>query len=272
MNIKKIIIYSIAILVLIASFVCYAILTKDQRYKEIAFEISYPSDTLFFKTDLDSFVRKNCPVIVGKRTDSVSLIELEKKLKEYPYLETVDIVTNQGVVTVKAKQEKVIAKVFDAKNRLFYLAKSGKILPESPLSAGRVVVVNGNISIAYKPHSFADAEEKNDSLKNTKGYYSSIYTAWKIADYLDENAFWKAQIGQIYVDENGEIKLATTVGEHIVIFGKIRCCDNGSEIVKQRFENLKNVYKQGFRITGWDRYKTINLKFGLEIPCERRIE
>ncbi|MCL2130890.1 MAG: hypothetical protein FWH36_00320 [Lentimicrobiaceae bacterium] len=272
MNRKKIVIYSLAIVVLVGCFVCYAVLTKDQRYKEVAFEIAYPSDSLFTPADLEDYVKKNCPEIIGKLTDSVNLAAFEKKLREFVYLESVNSLTNQGVVTVKAKQEKVIAKVFDAKNNLFYLAKSGKVLPESPLSAGRVVVANGNISLQYKPHLFANAEEKIDSLKNTKGNYSSIYTVWKIVDYLDENEFWQAQIGQIYVDENGDIKLVPTVGNHLIVFGKIRYCDDASKEVEQRFDNLKNVYKQGFKITGWDRYKTINLKFGQEIPCERRIE
>jgi len=215
---------------------------------------------------LDSFVRKNCPVVVGKLTDSVNLVDFEKKLKEYPYLESVDIVTNQGIVTVKAKQEKVIAKVFGTGEKRFYLAKSGNILPESPLAAGRVVVVNGHLS---KEESPAKTEKNLDSLKNKKGYHSGIYTAWKIACYLDENEFWKSQIGQIYIDEMGDAKLIPTVGEQLIIFGKIRYCDNASQEVEQRFENLKNVYK-GFKITGWNRYKTINLKFGSEIPCEKR--
>ena len=269
MSIKKIIVYLFAILILIGCFVAYAVLTKNQRYREIVFEIAYPSDSLFTSADLSSFVRKNAPEIIGKPADSVDLAAFGKKLKDYPYLESVKIVTNQGVVTVKAKQEKVIAKVFSKENRLFYLAKSGKILPESPFPTGRVVVVNGNISIADNPHLFANEEEKSDSLKKSKGSYSSVYTVWKIADYLDENEFWKAQIGQIYVDEGGDVKLVPTVGEHLVIFGQIRYCDNASEEVEQRFENLKNVYKQGFRITGWNRYKTINLKFGQEIPCEK---
>jgi cell division protein FtsQ len=272
MNIKRIVVYALAILVLIGCFVGYAVLTKDQRYKKVVFEIVYPSDTLFTKDDLKNYADKHSPVIAGQFVDSVKLLDFEQKLKKYPYLETVDIVTNQGIVTVKAKQEKVIAKVFTVENKLFYLAKSGKILPDSLFSAGRVVVANGNISIRYKPFSFADTEEKNSSLKKIKGNYSSLYTIWKIADYLDENAFWKAQIGQIYIDGNGDVQLTPTVGEHLVIFGKIRYCDNPSEEVEQRFDKLKNVYKQGFKITGWERYKTINLKFGNGIPCEKRIE
>ena len=271
-NIKKIIIYLLVILVLIGCFVCYVILTKDQRYKDVVFEITYPSDTLFTVSDLEVYAKKNCPVIVEKLIDSVKLLDFKRNLEKYPYLESVDIVTNQGVVTVKAKQEKVIAKVFGTKNELFYLAKSGKILPNNSFSAGRVVVANGNIPFQYKPLFFANAEEKNDSLKNTKGNYSSIYTLWKIAAYLDENPFWKAQIGQLYVDENGDIKLVPTVGNHLIVFGKIRYSHNASQVVEQRFDNLKNIYKQGFKITGWDRYKTINLKFGQEIPCERRVE
>ena len=269
---KKLVIYVVATLILIGCFVGYAVLTKDQRYKDVVFEITYPSDTLFTDADLDAYMKKNCPVVVGQRIDSVNLVEFDKKLKEFPYLESVDIVTNQGIVIVKAKQEKVIAKVFNTKNELFYLAKSGKLLPIDSLPAGRVVVANGTISQRYKPHTFANAEEKNDSLKNAKGYYSNIYTVWKIADYLDENVFWKAQIGQMYVDENNDINLITTVGEQRVIFGKFRYCDNASEEVKQRFDNLKSVYKQGFKIIGWDKYKTINLKFGQEVYGERKIE
>ena len=269
MSIKKIVIYAAAILVLIGCFVCYAVLTKDQRYKEMVFEIEYQEDTLFTSTDLANYVKENCPAVVGKLIDSVKLLDFGQKLKKYPYLESVDIVTNQGVVIVKAKQEKVVAKVFDAKDQQFYLTQSGKILPESPLSAGRVVVVNGHISLKESP---AEIEKKLDSLKNTKGNHSSIYTAWKIANYVEENEFWKAQIGQIYADENGDINLVTTLGEPLVIFGKIRRCDNASQEVEQRFENLKDIYKEGFKITGWNRYKTINLKFGREVYCERIIE
>jgi len=270
MNIKKIVIYGVAIFILIGCFVCYAILTKNQRYKKMVFEIVYPSDTLFTVADLEFYVKKNCPDVVGKFSDSVNLIDFEKKLEEYPYLEFVDVITNQGVVIVKAKQEKVIAKVFSAENKRFYLAKSGRILPDnSPLSAGRVVVANGKISGKDNP---IDIIAKIDSLQKLKGVFPSVYAVWKIADYLDEDPFWEAQIGQIHADENGDITLIPTVGDHLVIFGKIRYCDDASREVKKRFNNLKNVYKQGFKITGWDKYKTINLKFGQEIPCERRVE
>lgn len=270
MSIKRIIVYVVAILVLIGCFVGYAILTKNQRYKKVVYEISYPSDTLFTSEDLRKYADKHCPAIADQSVDSVKLLDFERKLKNYPYLETVDVVTNQGTVTVKAKQEKVIAKVFTAENKLFYLAKSGKVLPDSSLSAGRVVVANGNIFIQYRPFLYANMEEKTDTLNRKQNYYSTLYTIWKIADYLDEDEFWQAQIGQIYIDAKGDVLLTPTVGEHLVIFGKIRHCDKPSEVVAQRFENLKSVYKQGFKITGWDRYKTINLKFGSGIPCERK--
>jgi cell division protein FtsQ len=270
---KKLVIYIMAILVLAGCFIAYSVLTKNQRYKEVVFEIAYPSDTLFTVADLEVFVKKNCPEVVGQLIDSVSLLDFAKELKKYPFLDTADIVTNQGVVTVKARQEKVIAKVFGKSGNRFYLAKSGKLLPDSSLPAGRVVVANGNIADRYKPNIFANAEEKKmDSLKNLKGAYSTLYTVWKIADYLDKNEFWKAQIGQIYVDDSGDINLITTVGEQCVIFGKILYCEKPSQEVKQRFDNLKSVYKQGFKITGWDKYKTINLKFGQEVPCEKRVE
>jgi len=269
MSIKKIIVYLVAVLILIGCFVAYAILTKNQRYKDVVFEITYPSDSLFSPMDLNSFVKENAPEIIGKRIDSVDLADFWEKVKDYPYLESVNIVTNQGVVTIKAKQEKVIAKIVSVDNKWHYLAKSGKIMPESPLPAGRVVIANGHIPLQYK---LAELEEKVDSLKKLKGNFPSTYTVWKIANFLDENEFWNAQIGQIGVNEKEDITLVPTVGDHLIVFGKIQYNENASEEIKQRFDNLKNVYKKGFKITGWDKHKTINLKFGYRVPCEKRVE
>jgi len=268
---KDKIFYGLAMLVLIGIFTAYAYLIRNQRYRQVVYEITYPSDTLFTSEDLRKYADTHFPAIADQSVDSVKLLDFKRKLREYPYLETVDVITNQGIVTVKAVQEKVIAKVFTADNKLFYLAKSGKLLPDSPLPAGRQVVANGNISIQYKPALYANAEEKNDSLINLKGHYSSLYTIWKIADFLDENEFWQAQIGQIYIDAKRNVLLIPTMGEHHIIFGKIRGCDNPADVIAERFENLKTIYKQGFKITGWDRYQTINLKFGAGmIPCEKR--
>ena len=67
-----------------------------------------------------------------------------------------------------------------------------------------------------------------------------------------------------------EMELIPTIGEHVILFGKISTVKNIDEEIKQRFTNLKNLYIEGFRITGWDKYKSINLKYETRIPCERK--
>ena len=93
---------------------------------------------------------------------------------------------------------------------------------------------------------------------------------WKMVCFIENDPFWKAQISQIYVNEGQNLELIPTIGEHVILFGNVAFADDIDEAIRQRFENLKNLYVNGFKITGWDKYQSINLKHGTEIPCERR--
>ena len=269
--VKKVIIYVLFFIILIACFVMYIILSKGRKYEEIVYKIEYPSDTLFTESELAEYVEKNCPAVLGLPFDSVNLTTFERIVDAYPFLEDADVINNRGTLIVKAKQEKIIAKIFNKNNEQFLLSESGKLVPLSKHSAGRLVVVNGYISIKYVSHY--KVKEAKDSLANKEKspkYYSTLYSIWQIARFINNDPFWKAQIGQIYVNENQEIELIPTVGEHVILFGRISGEDAQKDI-SEKFKNLKTIYTQGFRITAWDKYKTINLKYGTEIPCEKRV-
>ena len=277
MNSKKnIIIYSLFAVVFIACFVFYSILSKGKTYTNILYEIEYPSDTLFTEEEFSQYVKKVHSPVIGKLIDSVNLSLFEKKIETFPYISNADVINNRGTLLIKAKQEKIIAKIFNSKDEQFYLAKSGKLVPKSKSTAGRILVVNGYINKQYSENQFVynvcknKNEEKNEKKKKEKTNYSTLFLVWKIACFIENDPFWKAQISQLYVNSNQDIELIPTVGEHVVLFGSISSLENIDKAIRQKFNNLEYLYTDGFKITGWDKYKSINLKYGTEIPCERK--
>ena len=265
MSKKNIIIYSLFAIVFVACFVFYSILSKGKAYKNMVFDIEYLSDTLFTEEEFSQYVVKVHPPIIGKLIDSVNLSIFEREIETFPYISNADVINNRGTLIIKAQQEKIIAKIFNNKNEQFYLAESGKLVPKSKNTAGRLIVINGNIDKQYSNNYFV---HKDSNLGKNKDFI--LYIVWKMTCFIENDPFWKAQISQIYVSEGQKLELIPTIGEHVILFGDIASAENIDEVIKQRFENLKNLYIDGFKITGWDKYKSINLKFGTEIPCEMR--
>ncbi len=253
MKIRRIIIIIILILAIIGMLILYAILSQDRKVDKIIYHIEYLSSPLFEESDLDKFVKDSCGILVGKLVKEINLSDIEKKISTYPYLQSVEIIANtRGDIIVKAVQHKVIVKVFNVKEEIFYLSEKGNILPLSAKPCDRILIANGEIYQSYEKATIINKKKNN-----------IIYNIWKLASYIENNSFWKLQIAQIYINLQKEIELVPTVGEHTILFGGI---DN----IDEKFNNLKNLYTKGFKITGWNKFSRINLKFGNQIPCEKR--
>ena len=139
-------------------------------------------------------------------------------------------------------------KIINRYGESFYLDDEGIVMPLSKKHSAHVLIVSGNIS-----HKLRDTV-KNNSIVN------KIYT---LAKSITEDEFFKAQIEQIYINNKKEIELIPKVGNHIIIFGKI-------ENTKEKLEKLKLFYTKGIKKTGWNNYKTINLKYRNQIVCTKK--
>ncbi|MDR1182750.1 MAG: hypothetical protein LBL13_12300 [Bacteroidales bacterium] len=265
MSKKNIVVYIIFSVIFVVCFVFYAILSKEQTYQKIVYRIEYKSDALFTEEEFNRYVMKAYPQIIGRPFDSVNLSLLEKKIEKYPYISNADVINNRGTLVIKATQDKIIAKIFNDRDEQFLLAESGKLVPKTKNTSGRIIVVNGCIGKRYSDNYFISPQETTAN----KQRYSSLNLVWRIARFIEKEPFWKAQISQIYVNEKQELELVPTIGEHIILFGSVNVHEDAEQVIRQRFDNLKNLYVDGFKITGWDKYKSINLKYGTEIPCKK---
>ena len=165
-----------------------------------------------------------------------------------------------GRLIIKLRQRKPILRVFAGKTS-FYIDHKGRVMPVSKKYTAHVPIANGSLKLDYASlliQTNTDPSEMDSTL------IPQIYfDLFNFANYLDSDPFWKAQIEQLYVDKDSEFELIPRVGNHTIVFGDVYNLES-------KFEKLKIFYLEGLSKTGWNEYKTINLKFNDQVVCTKR--
>ncbi|MBA3972491.1 MAG: hypothetical protein H0X46_10205, partial [Bacteroidetes bacterium] len=108
-------------------------------------------------------------------------------------------------------------------------------------------------------HSISDIGK--DSLLSALSLLDEIYA---MANYINADKFWSAQIQQIYINKDRDMELVPLAGDHKIVFGDTTFMDT-------KFKKLLTFYQQGLNTTGWwDKYSIINLKFKNQIVCTKK--
>ncbi len=191
--------------------------------------------------------------------DSFNVTDLERKLSKNSSIKEVQVFkTVDGNLNIEVKQRRPIVRIF-SKNESYYIDENGNLMLTTSKYTSRLLVVSGEINepfINRYKFSYASLE---DSLK-AKTRLDDIY---KMAKFIDESEFWKAQIEQIYVNKVYDFELVTKVGNHKIVFG-------GVDNLESKFEKLMFFYKKGLSKTGWNEYSELNLKYKNQVVCTKR--
>ena len=124
----------------------------------------------------------------------------------------------------------------------------------------RVLVINGYINESYTGNYKSNAK----TMGNDTSVHSDLPSIYKIASYINRDAFWKAQITQVFVDSAKEFVLIPRVGGQRIMLGD-------TTNLKQKLDKLFVLYKDGFNSNGkWNEYATINLKYKHQIICTKK--
>lgn len=178
------------------------------------------------------------------------LRSLEKAIRQSPYVADASVYADvNGVLKVEVTQREPLVRIINQRHAHFYLDGEGCKMPLSPNYTPRVLVASGYISESFRPGS--------DSLET--GIAKDIL---KLARFIEQDDFWKAQIGQVYVNAEKEIELIPRVGDHRILIG-----DAGDLAAKM--EKLLIFYRKAMPRVGWDTYEVINLKYGNQIIATR---
>lgn len=241
---KKIL--TLIILILSISYIAFAAISfcyrpEGEICKGVRLEIRDSLKTGYMTTkDITSMLAKSNLDPTDQPLDKVSLRAIEKHLKNSPLISSCECYkTINGIVVVEVTCRRPILRILSNNYDSYYLDKDGEII-EDIAKAVYIPIATGHITRKYA---------KKELLP--------------LAQYLQENDFWNAQIEQIHVTQQGEIELIPRVGNHTITLGR-------PENYEYKFEKLQAFYEKGLNEIGWDRYSKISIRHGNQVIATKK--
>jgi cell division protein FtsQ len=186
--------------------------------------------------------------IVGASFEDLNLKLLEQDLYESKFIKKAEVYKSiSGSLMVDIDQRRPIARLVSDKLSDRYISSEGKVLPLSKRFTARVALISG---------SYADQMNLHELSGSTYGEQ-----LLQMLQFIDADAFWKAQVAQLDIDKKGNIKIYTQVSKQVLDFGQ-------PVDVREKFRNLKVFYKEILPAKGWNSYKIVRVKFKNQIVCE----
>lgn len=198
--------------------------------------------------------------VIGKELSEIDVRKIEKNILGNPYVAKAEVfITPGGVLKINIRPRVPLLRVFNRFGQSFYIDDQAFMIPSG--KPARVLVANGNIGEVYMPSRrlFILENLQKDSAAISRCLINRLFL---LALYISKDDFLRSFVQQIYVNEREEFELIPLVGNLSIIFG-------GVDSMDEKFENIRIFYRQGLLNMGWDKYKSINVKFKNQIICNK---
>ena len=174
---------------------------------------------------------------VGLELRDININDIEKRLKLEAPIKNAEVSTQlNGKINIQIEQRVPLIRIFTADVFNFYLDNEGIRIPASGLDPARVLVAT---------------DIQGDTM------IKKVYT---VSTYVHENAFMKALSEQIFVNSQSDLIIIPKIHKQRIIIGDTSDLDD-------KFARLEAFYRDGMKNFGWEKYKTINLKFKDQVVC-----
>jgi len=188
--------------------------------------------------------------LLGIPVREIDVARVERVLENDPFVLNADVfVDAENQVHIEIEQREPVLRIIDKNGLNYYLDSFGKKMPLSKHFTARVLVATGNIP----PFDPSFLQRKKHILKDL----------FELTNVILKDDFLQPMMEQIYVNNSKEYELSPNVGDQKIILGKM---DN----ISDKIFYLKTFYKEAMPYKGWQRYKTINLKFKGQVVAGRR--
>ena len=242
--------------IVVAALMIYVYSMHEQEpLQKVLIHVTRDSKQGFLnKKNIFNFVRRHLTDTI--RIKDVNLNIIEDSLKQAPWVDKVDVYTDiDGNLIINIRESKPVLRVFNRFGKSFYLDGKGKILPLCKSYSPRMLIANGYI--------------QTTPLKNHNIIYDTIYKKSDlkkllvIAKQIEQYKFLKSLVGEVYLNSRHEFDLIPVIGNQVIRLGD-------TVNLQHKLENLVIFYKKSLVFEGWDRYKTINLKYRNQIVCTKK--
>ncbi|MCT4560665.1 MAG: hypothetical protein N4A41_04730 [Crocinitomicaceae bacterium] len=198
----------------------------------------------------------------GQKVENLKIDSIENYISSMNEVKEVKAFTGiDGELHIQVELRQPIARIFNKFGESFYLDSEGYTMQPSELHTARVVVVNGNIPDRINSENVA-ALINNDSLKSIR----KLDDIYRITTYVCKDTLLRAQIAQVFLNQEGDFVLTPQVGGQTIIFGTA----HSDEEVENKFKKLKTFYQEAIPYEGWNTYSEISLKYENQIVCKKK--
>lgn len=217
------------------------------RCQAVVININPSSPRFMDEEEIAGMIEESGEPIIGHRLAAININKLEARLSSFTTLNNVEIfrkvdakgISFTGKLIISVDQRTPVIRMKNSTDD-YYFDSEGVKIPTSPKYVERILIATGTIP--------------DDLVKKM---------LLKMADFINKDDFWRAQIEQVFIQENGELLLVPQVGGYLIEFGT-------PEEYELKLRNLKAVYQQGFKNMGWNRYKTISVKYRNQVVCTKK--
>ncbi len=199
--------------------------------------------------DLEQMMADARVEVIGKKVKEVQLEPISEILENNPYVEKVNFVhfsNNKLLIDYTLKE--IVLHVFNAKGEHYFVDSKGYLLPFSPKMTDYLPIANGNIQQSYKKGSKINKQ---------------LLPLFTISQEINKDDYYKAQFRQLYLNDQHQVELVSSVGHHVILFGDET---NAAE----KLSNLKHVYQDGLTHLGYDRYAQLDARFKNRIIAQKK--
>lgn len=196
------------------------------------------NNQLITQADIAKVLERNNLNPLGKTIKDIRTESIEDVMYKNPMIKVVECYkAPTGAVTIRVFQRCPKFRVVGWGS--YYIDLDRKPMPVSTNHAAYVPVVSGRVTVSMATGKMFD-----------------------FVSYLMDDPFWNAQIEQINVRDDMKIELVPRVSDAIIVLGTL---DN----YQSKLEKLYKLYLKGFNVTGWNKYKTIDLEYKDQVVCSR---
>ncbi len=218
--------------------------------KDIVIELDNLHGNHFLdEADVMKLVEGSGQSIRGVGIDRIDLKTIERKIKYDKHILDAELFGDlKGNLIVNVELRRPIARIVQSDAPDAYIAEDGVIMPVSEKYTSRVILISGPFVKWLLEDEDLSKSEEGLQLK-------------EMIEFINEDDFWKAQIAQLDISNNGKITIYPQVTGQRVEFGR-------AENFEAKFKKLMIFYKEILPQRGWTRYERVNLEYEGQIIAE----
>jgi cell division protein FtsQ len=185
----------------------------------------------------------------GKEILAIELKKVEERIEKNVWIKKAELFfDNKQVLHANIEEREPIARVFTLEGRSYYIDSSCNRLPLSDKLSARVPMFTSFPSdkkILSRPDS------------------SVLMDVKQIAQYIQQDSFWMAQVAQVDITRNGTYEMIPVIGDQVIRLGD-------ATNLNEKFTKLKNFYQQVWTKTGFEKYEIINIQYASQVVATKR--